>query len=437
MKKLTIISIVLLMAVICVAGVIAGGNNAAPTEEVALVSKGLSILAERSTMAKTGVTGRELTFSPDDFERALNTSRVDYITLTEVPDPAIGTLCLGSAELGVGQTVSRENLHKLSYVAKGEGISSNSFSFTTGNGYEIECAVYILAEENYCPTATGAKLFTSVSTYRNVSVYGDLTGSDAEGDPITFEVVSYPKNGSVIITDTSNGEFCYTPAKDYVGKDSFMYVVYDKYGNYSAAKEVEVMVDRVSLDGVLCDMGGNRAHSAAITMVEEGIMSATEGEDGKLVFAPNETVTREDFLVMTMKAASIKITEANSTGFADDADISAMAKSYVYTAKEKGYIKGTQVDGKYYFYPENTITSAEAAVIVNNIIGGAEYVGSNVAITTVFSDHLDIPAWAEDSILTLNYIGIWSSTNGYVYPQSKMTKADTALVLAAVMNIND
>ena len=437
MKKLTVISIVLLMAVICVAGVMSGGNKANPSEEIALVSSGLSILAERSAMAKSSATGKELAFSPDDFERALNVSRVDYITLTEIPDPAIGTLCLGSASLSVGQTVSRENLHKLSYVAKEEGISSNTFSFTTGNGYEIECAVYILAEENYCPIATGAKLFSSVSTYRNVSVYGELAGSDAEGDPITFEVVSYPKNGTVVVTNASTGEFFYTPSADYVGKDSFEYVVYDKYGNYSAAQKVDVMVDRVSLDGVLCDMGGNRAHSAAITMIKEGIMSAVESENGKLVFAPDEAVSREDFLVMAMKAAGVDVIEANSTGFADDADISAMAKSYVYTAKEKGYVKGTQVDGKYYFYPENTITSAEAAVIVNNIIGGSKYVGSNVAITTVFSDHLDIPAWAEDSILTLNYIGVWSSTNGYVYPQSKMTKADTALVLAAVMNIND
>lgn len=433
MKKLTVISIVMLMAVICIAGIISGGTPDA-SSEVALVSDGLSVLAERSKMAKSVSASTELAFSPEDFERALNVRRVDYITLTETPDASVGSLYLGSSVLSEGQTVSRENLHKLSYVAKSEGVSSNSFSFTTGNGYEIECSVYMLAEENLAPTATGLKLYKSVSTYRNVSVYGDLLGSDYEGDPITFEVVSYPKHGAIMLTDAENGEFCYTPADDYVGNDSFKYVVYDKYGNYSAAKEVDINVDRTSLEGVLSDMGGNRAHAAAITMVKKGFISAEKKGD-TLVFAPNETITREEFLIMTMKAAGVKITEASSSGFEDDDKISAMAKSYVYTAKQNGYIKGTTVDGKSYFNPESSITSAEAAVIVNNIIGGSKYVGKDVAITTVFADHLDIPVWAEDAILTLNYVGVWQSTGGYVYPQSNMTKADAALVLSAVMDI--
>jgi hypothetical protein len=263
-----------------------------------------------------------------------------------------------------------------------------------------------------------------------------LGGSDSEGDEITFEVVSFPKHGSVSFTDAKNGEFCYTPETDYVGKDSFKYVVYDKYGNYSSAKEVDVMVNRVfSLDGVLVDMGGNPAHAAAITMLEKGIMDA-EKKDGALVFAPDETLTREEFLVMAMKAAGVDIMESSTSGFEDDSNVSPMAKSYVYTAKEKGYVKGKAVDGKFYFYPEESITSAEAAVIVNNVIGGARYVGDD-AITTVFADHLDIPAWAEDAILTLNHVGIWKSTNGYVYPDSELTKADAALVLASVLNISD
>ena len=433
MKKLTVISIVMLMAVILIAGIISGG---APdvSSEVALVSGGLSILAERSKMAKSCVSSTEIAFVPEDFERALNVSRVDYITLTEIPDASIGSLCLGSSVLSVGQTVSRENLHKLSYVSKAEGVSSNSFSFTTGNGYEIECAVYLLAEKNHTPTAIGSQLYTSVSTYRNVSVYGDLLGADYDGDPITFEVVSYPEHGAVIITDAANGEFCYTPGDDYVGDDSFKYVVYDKYGNYSAAKEVSVKVDRADLEGVLSDMGGNPAHAAAITMIKKGIMNAKK-ENDTLVFAPNETITREEFLVMTMKAAGVKINESSTSGFEDDDKISAMAKSYVYTAKQNGYVKGSEVDGKYYFNPEGSITSAEAAVIVNNVIGGSKYISNDAAITTVFADHLDIPAWAEDAMLTLNYVGVWHTTNGYVYPQSNVTKADAALVLAAVIDI--
>lgn len=435
MKNLTIFSIVLLMVVVCLAGIVADNRQVAEAKEVALVSDGLKIIANNSKMIKSGITGRDLAFEPIDFERALNVERVNYITLTEAPDPALGTLCLGSTPLSEGQTVSRENLHKLSYVEKSEGLSSNSFTFTTENGYEIECSVYMLMSENFCPVANGSKLFTSVSTYRNVSICGKLCGSDIDGDELTYEVVSYPKNGSVTVTDSASGEFCYTPSADYVGEDSFKYVVYDKYGNYSAASTVEIDVNKVSLDGVLCDMGGNVAHSAAISMLEKGIMSASKGERG-LLFEPDEKVSRQDFLVMAMKAAGVTVTESASTEFADDSSISAMAKSYVNTAHKLGYIKGTKVDGKYYFYPEKTITAAEAAVIVNNIIGGDKYVDKDMAITTVFVDHIDIPAWAEDAILTLNYVGVFSANGGYVYPQKEVTKGDCALMLEAVTNIN-
>ena len=435
MKRLTVFSIFLLVAILCAAGFMSGDIYALETMERAPVSEGLIILANRSSMVKSGKTGKDLAFEPDDFERALNLRRVDYITLTELPDPALGTLCLGSTPLSVGTTVSRENLHKLCYVEKAEGISSNSFCFTTGNGYDIECAVYMMTEDNYCPVATGVSLFAPVDTYRNVSVYGTLNGKDTDGDPLTCEIVSYPKNGSVILGDPECGEFCYTPSSDYVGKDSFRYVVRDKYGNYSAAKEVGIEVKPVALKGVLKDMGGNPAHSAAITLIEKGIMGAEE-KDSALVFAPNGEVTREDFLVMVMKAAGVTVNEANATDFADDSEISAMAKSYVATAKEKGYITGSQATGESNFYPKRAITAAEAAVIVNNVIDGGRFIDSDKAITTVFSDHLDIPAWAENAILTLNYIGVYSSSSGYVYPTSNLCRDDAALMIASILEIN-
>ena len=435
MKRLTVFSIVLLVAILCVAGFMSGEVYALESIEKAPVSKGLIILSNRSAMAISGKTGADLAFEPDDFERALNLRRVDYITFTELPDPALGALYLGSTPVSVGTTVSRENIHKLYYVEKGQGISSNSFTFTTGNGYSIECAVYMLTEDNYCPVATGVSMFAPVDTYRNVSVYGTLNGKDNEGDPLTYEIVAYPKNGSVMMNDPLSGEFCYTPASDYVGKDSFIYVVRDKYGNYSASKDVEIEVSPASIKGVLSDMGGNRAHSAAITLVEKGIMSAEKNESS-LVFSPNGEVTREDFLVMVMKAAGVKINEANATDFADDADISSMAKSYVATAKELGYITGSQTSGASCFDPKRAITVAEAAVIVNNVIDGGRFIDKDMAITTVFSDHLDIPAWAENAILTLNYVGIYSASGGYVYPNSTLCRDDAALMIASVVEVS-
>ena len=441
MKKLTIFSIALLMMFMAVAG-IASGEAYAASESTAPVSTGLQILANESSMAVSAVTGKELAFSPEVFERGLNQKRVDYITITKAPDPAFGTLYLGSDGVAEGKTIARENLHKLAYAEKTEGMTSNSFSFTTGNGYEIECSVYMLDKENYCPAAGGLDaLATSVSTYRNVSVYGTLEGSDPDGDEISFEVVSYPQNGYVIML--VGGDFRYTPYAEYTGKDSFKYVVKDKYGNYSAASEVLVEVSGTKLSAVLSDMGGNKAHAAAINVVENGIMKSDEN-DGVLTFSPDSSVSREEFLVMVMKAAGLKIAEGQSldggavnvsTGFSDDADISDEARNYVYLAKQKGYIKGSESGDGSCFYPKRDITAAEAAVMIDSIIGASEYVANTHAAETVFADHIDIPVWAEGSIRALNYIGVMADANGYIYPEKAIDRATAAVMLDAVMKL--
>lgn len=441
MKRITIFSIAIIMIFLTAAGMMSG-NAYAASEEVAPVSTGLAVLSARSSMAVSGVTGSELGFAPEDFERALNLRRISYITVTKVPDPSLGTLYLGSEGVSVGKTIARENLHKLSYSEKAEGMSANSFTFTTGEGYEIECSIYMLLKENLCPVAGGGgELSSLVSTYRNVSVYGRLSGSDPEGDEIRYEVVSYPKKGSVTLLGA--GEFRYTPRADRVGSDSFSYVVRDKYGNYSAAATVDLEIDRTRLSSVLSDMGGERAHAAAISMVENGIMSCAENE-GKLCFSPDKKLSREDFLVMAMKAAGLHPEKGQSvsgeaaeinTGFADDGDISDEARGYVYLASKKGFVKGSSNGSDSRFYPKKEITSAEAAVIIDNIIGASDYVSNSGAAQTVFADHVDIPVWAESSIRALSSIGVMADTNGYIYPEKTLDRATAAQILHGVMRL--
>jgi hypothetical protein len=167
-------------------------------------------------------------------------------------------------------------------------------------------------------------------------------------------------------------------------------------------------------------------------------------KNGITIFAPDNSVSREDFLVMVMKAAGLKYTEGQSndgkavkvnTGFSDDADISDEARNYVYLAKQKGFIKGSEAGGESCFYPKRDITAAEAAVMIDNIIGTSAYVANTNATETVFADHLDIPVWAESSIRTLNYIGVMADANGYIYPEKAIDRSTCALMLDAVMKL--
>ena len=184
-------------------------------------------------------------------------------------------------------------------------------------------------------------------------------------------------------------------------------------------------------------MGGSRAHTDAIALVEKGIMTAQRSVSGSFLFEPDRAVTREDFLVMAMKAAGIMPMSADDSGFADDGNISAEARGYVALAKKKGYVSGVEYNGEYYFYPKNTVTSAEAAVIIDNIIGAERYVVNKNGALSVFADKGDVPVWAEESMLTLKQVGIISANSGYLYPQSELTREGAASLLGAVLRLTD
>jgi len=73
------------------------------------------------------------------------------------------------------------------------------------------------------PTASSS----SVMTAEDVPVSSILTASDAEGDPLTFSVVSNGSMGTATITNAAAGAFTYTPSTDAFGTDSFTFKAND------------------------------------------------------------------------------------------------------------------------------------------------------------------------------------------------------------------
>jgi hypothetical protein len=81
---------------------------------------------------------------------------------------------------------------------------------------------------NYPPTVSDA----TFSLIEDTFVCGNLNGSDGDGDLVTFEIVSMPDHGNVIITDVSEGIFCYTPNANVDITDQFVFQARD-YGKNS------------------------------------------------------------------------------------------------------------------------------------------------------------------------------------------------------------
>lgn len=395
------------------------------------VSYGLSVLAAETDMAIMSLVGNDIVFSDDAFARSLNLSKINYITVCSLPAVTDGELLLGSTRIAAGQTVSADNLSYMTFCAAKDDTPIHSYFTFTANGSTtpIVCNLYLIDRGNYTPTVSVASsLSLNVSTYKGLCAFGTLSAYDPDGDALTYEIVSYPENGAVRMVDKGYGTYVYTPQASYVGSDSFSYVARDKYGNYSAAATVNLSVDLSGTSVTYVDMKNSREYNAALALTEAGIMSGTQV--GNLhYFYPEQTVSRVEFLVMAMNAVGInEVPECETTVFADDALIPSTMKGYVAAAYELGYINGSEVDGKLCFSPNEPLTKAQAAVILERLVGLDRF-----AVTPTFADAAEIPTWASEAIYSLSAAGILSATDGYIAPTANLTRAQTAHMLASAM----
>ncbi len=407
-----------------------GANDAADS---AVVSPALSVIAQSNGMAMAGLVGNSISFEAEDFARALNLSSVSSITVTKAPPVSDGELRVGDTVVNSGQTVSASSISLMSYTPKGSS-TKTTFSFRAdGCGYDIPCELFLLDSVNYAPTLSNVPdAYLEVSTHRNITYFGSLPCHDPDGDETIIEITSYPDAGLLELKDSASGEYTYSPEPGYSGKDRFTYVARDKYGNYSASATVSLTVQKPTASVSLCDMSGSRYHNAALTMIEEGIMSGTQ-VGTTTYFYPDAQVSRGEFVIMAMRAMGIdEVRPAVSTLFADDSDIPTEMKPYIAAAYELGLINGRNTEKGLCFEANKSITRAEAAVIIGN--------ATDVAIPTVlptFKDGADVPAWAAPSLYSLSSVGILTSDGGKAEPLSAVTRADAAYMLSQMMRYID
>ena len=395
------------------------------------ISPALNSIAEQNLMAKSALKGNAVSFSPDDFARALNVSNIEKITLTELPPISDGELRVGSSVLTSAQTLSAASISLLTYHSLSD-VSVSQFRFTVNDSpVEMCCKLYMLDEQNYAPTLSVApKTALEVSTHQNVTLFGTLPCYDPDGDPTYIEIVSYPQKGLLILDDAQVGSYRYLPYSDSTGKDSFVYVAKDKYGNYSASEEVSLTINRSQTSVSYVDLQESPYHNAALTMTEKGIMSGTQ-VGSSVYFYPENTLSRAEFTVMAMNAAGItSVNSSQSTVFADDADIPSHMKGYISAAYDMGYIKGTQIDGQLCFLPSKEITRAEAAVMLANMLDAA-----TPTITPSFDDSADIPSWAQASVYSLSFMGVLESDGNNISATSVVTRGDAAEILVNFMAV--
>ena len=139
------------------------------------------------------------------------------ITYTVVTQPAHGTLS------GTGWN--------LTYSPAPNYFGPDSFTFKVNDGAldsNVATIQLNVANVNDAPTANGQTVATNEDTAKAIT----LTGSDVDGDPLTYTLVSAPTRG---VLSGTMPNLVYTPGPDFYGTDSFTFVVRDPWAQSTTA----------------------------------------------------------------------------------------------------------------------------------------------------------------------------------------------------------
>ena len=393
--------------------------------ESLVVSAGLQQLADGALVATSAVAGEPVTFTAEWFDNTLRGGTVERVTVTALPPVTEGVLKLGYGEVSVGQSIPRETLSYLSFIPN-DGVKNSSFSFVPetkegATGYALTCQMTVTDTVNCCPT--GTKSATAVSTHETLSLSGVLTAKDPEGDALCFEICDYPENGTVFL-NSATGAFTYTPKAGYVGEDYFTWRVQDANGAFAPEAVVNITVRDLATEYTYADMQGHVNHTHALRVSERGLLGGEE-IGGKHYFHPEKALTRAAFVAILLDAAEIKAPDAESTGYADDADIPAPMKGAIKYARDKGWLGEGES-----FRPNDAITRAEAAEIAAKVLSL-----SAPGYYETVEDFDAIPVGVADALYAI-YEGGYISTlaDGTLAPMGELSRGDAARFFAKILD---
>lgn len=360
-------------------------------------------------------------FSADDFGLTEHDKGVFF---SSVPSSNIAKIYYGNRQLRSGDAVPRESLNDLVLkTACKQGATTSLSYFAVSGNTAAECnslKFSIMPRKNEAPRASDSTL----ETYRNIANNGTLDVTDPEGDPLTYQIVTEPKRGSVEIHE--DGTFTYTPDENKVGKDCFTYTATDDSGHVSSQAKVSIEIKKPSDKQTYADMTGDSDAFSAMWMKEEGLFRGTT-IGTNLCFEPEKSVTRGEFLVMTMKLVGAEAAQDTvHSGFTDEDATPVWMQPYIVSALSNGMISGTSYEDGMVFRSSDCMTHAEAAVMLQNIL---QLPGQSAQAVISFDEESTVPTWAEKAVSALSNAGIEINT---LQSDTAVTRRDAANILYRV-----
>ncbi|MBQ3193458.1 MAG: S-layer homology domain-containing protein [Oscillospiraceae bacterium] len=298
-------------------------------------------------------------FSAEDFSGEMS---LEGICITGLPEE-LGLLQLGNRILMEGDILTAEQLGQMTVTPL-----RSEFDRTVELTYLPICETFvgdsavmtlsIRGREDKPPVAEDS----AMETYKNLPNTAKLKVSDPEGQAMTFTVTRQPRRGTVEIS--SDGSFTYTPKKNKVGVDSFVYTAADPAGKISREATVTITILKPTDAAQYTDTLGRDCRFAAEWMRHSGIFVG-ESLGQTACFGPDKEVTRGEFVAMLVKALDIpEEEELACTGYTDE--IPVWLQPYLAAAIRSGLTAG--LPDQKVFGADEPITGAEVAVMLRNAL---------------------------------------------------------------------
>ena len=339
------------------------------------------------------------------------------ICVTDLPDPAAGTVLLGTRVVRAGDILTAEQLSKLTFSPlwteeDRDAVVTYLPIFENRVDQEATMTIAIHGKQDKAPVAEDSAL----ETYKNLENTGRLKVTDPEGETLAFTVTRGPKRGTLDLKE--DGTFTYTPKKNKVGVDSFTYTATDPAGNVSREATVTIQIVKPTDAAMYTDTAGTDCRFTAEWLKNTGIFAGEQlGDD--CCFSPERAVTRGEFLAMTMKALGIEADrQAESTGFVDECP--AWLQPYLAAAQRSGLVRGYSTETGAEFRANQPITGAEAASMVSLALD---------LPSSVISEDRELPVWAATALATV-------SDNGFALTNTEtVTRGEAANALYRAVQV--
>ena len=406
MKKGLALFLLISVITACIGGVSISAN----------FGSGAEVIANDVKLIKTGLFGQKLVFSDTDFKTALSIPDFKSVTVKTLPSSTEGTLIFAGRRVTEGQTIKRKHIGSLVFIPASSEVSESRFTFEVsgGNG-EIECVLRFVEKVNYAPKSEAESGYltsqSGISAYGRLSATdpeGDATEyiiiSYPENGLLSFtdeemgkykytpteSFVGYDKFSYVVRDEYGNYSKPVTVDIKIVERMcSAEYIDMQEREEYGAAVAMTAMgimsgsivgddtyfspdkeVTRAEFVAMAMKSLGIRADSTlkasyfdddadipaslkgyVATAQKTGIVNGTFVA-GKLLFRPNETVTKYEAAKIMSKLMDVKESE-EETSYGTSEEIPVWARPSVSAMTTLGIFDESDISGK--------VTRADAA----------------------------------------------------------------------------